>query len=100
LVQQACHSIGFRSRYLSTERSQAIVPAAVIVAFRALALSQFDNQSMLQEALYRTIESARAQPDFSIGAFSDILHDGVPVLVAKATMDRSKWTRACIHDPF
>jgi hypothetical protein len=49
---------------------------------RAVFFAQLDDQTLLQHPFDGAVKGAGAEAHIASGSFGDVLHDGVPMLVA------------------
>ncbi|HVM42410.1 MAG TPA: uracil-DNA glycosylase, partial [Gemmatimonadales bacterium] len=63
------------------ERRDAVVPSALVVVLRGRPFARLDDQAVLEHALDRAVERARAQANRPARALGDVLDDRVAVAV-------------------
>src|SRR5262245_51249907 len=71
----------FRFRDRRTQRRDAVIPPPLVVFFRSWPFARFEEQSLLEHALNRSIERAGAELQLAFSPYLYILDDGVPVPV-------------------
>lgn len=83
-LHQLTHANGFRLRYLAAVGRNSIVAAALVVKVRVGPVSGLFNQPQLQHLADRSIQHARAQLQFALGARGDFALNRIAVSFAPA----------------
>jgi hypothetical protein len=73
----------FRPHHFAPGRREAIAPAALVIVRGAFVGTELDYQAVHEHGLDAAAQGAWAQPEFSVRAGRDVMHDGVAVLVAR-----------------
>ena len=81
-------SRSFRLRHRSAQRGETVVAAPLVIVFRRGPFVGLDDQPVLEHALNRSIQRARAQPDRAVGASGDILNDRVAMTILVGQRDQ------------
>src|SRR6476661_9749418 len=79
----------FGLRNGGSERGNPVVATPLVVLLRRRPIARFDNQSLLEHSLNRSIQRPGAERQLSASPDSDVLDDGVamPVLLGERQQD-------------
>lgn len=83
-LHQLAHARRFRLRYLPAIGRDPIVTTTLVVKVRVGPVSGFFDQPQLQHFVDRSVQHARAQLQFALGAGGDFALDGIAVAFTPA----------------
>lgn len=75
-------SLQIQLEHAAAKRRHPIVPATLVVVFRAPAMRRVFDESGGEHALDRAVERPWSRTDFAAGRFLDLLGNGVPMPLA------------------